>query len=392
MASPSEPQPLLKIFHDILSKRRTASTLRSLTLTPPTSVDFSSNDFLSLSTSPYLRDAFLQELHGTPSFRFGSGGSRLLDGNCAYAERLERDIAAFHNAPAGLLFNSGYDANSGFFACVPQKGDVVVFDEFAHASSREGMRLSRAGRCVGFRHNSVEALREVLRDIIACDALVKGGTRSVFVAVESVYSMDGDLAPLREFVECLEEMLPGGNGYLVVDEAHATGVVGPGGRGRVCELGIEGKTFARLHTFGKALACSGDQPSLAALTAPPPPQLSLHLFALTKHLHTNLETLKPKCKDLASDQVLLHLPAEVPRSPIFSLLTPEPRSLARYCQDGGFMVRPIVSPTVPVGKERVRVCLHAGNTEAEIEGLVARIEEWLDQIRVGKLRLGGPRL
>ncbi|KAI9856321.1 MAG: hypothetical protein M1813_009157 [Trichoglossum hirsutum] len=257
MISPPKSQPLLETFRDVLTKRQNASTLRSLTLAPPTSVDFSSNDFLSLSTSPCLRAALLQELHSTPSFRFGSGGSRLLDGNCEYAERLERDIAAFHNAPAGLLFNSGYDANSGFFACVPQRGDVVVFDEFVHASSREGMRLSRAGLCVGFRHNSVEALREVLRESIGGDALVKSGKKSVFVAVESVYSMDGDLAPLQEFVECLEEVLPEGNGYLIVDEAHATGVIGPGGKGRVCELGIEGKVFARLHTFGKALACSG---------------------------------------------------------------------------------------------------------------------------------------
>jgi 8-amino-7-oxononanoate synthase len=133
------------------------------------------------------------------------------------------------------------------------------------------------------------------------------------------------------------------------------------------------------------------QQSLAALTTPLP-QLSLQLRALTKHLHTNLETLETKCKDPVSSQQLLHLPTELPRSPIISLLTSEPRSLARHCQDSGFIVRPIVAPTVPLGKERVRVCLHAGNTEGEIEGLVAKIGEWLDQVRAGKLRLGGPRL
>jgi 8-amino-7-oxononanoate synthase len=140
---------------------------------------------------------------------------------------------------------------------VPQKGDVVVYDELVHASVREGVRLSRCGKSVHFEHNRVGGLREVLQESVVGDEAVRGGTRNVFVAVESVYSMDGDLAPLREFVECLEEMLPMGNGYLIVDEAHATGVLGSKGRGRVCELGLENKVFARLHTFGKALACCG---------------------------------------------------------------------------------------------------------------------------------------
>ncbi|KAH0536614.1 putative secondary metabolism biosynthetic enzyme [Glutinoglossum americanum] len=249
---------LLSTFQSILQNRRSVSALRALTLPLPTTVDFSSNDFLSLSTSPLLRTTLLQHLRNAPpTTPFGSRGSRLLDGNSSYAEALETDIAAYHNAPAGLIFNSGYDANSGFFACVVQAGDVVVFDEYVHASAREGMRLSRAGRRVGFQHNSLEGLRGVLGECMEGDERVRGGERNVFVAVESVYSMDGDLAPLREFVVCMEEMLPAGNGYLVVDEAHATGVVGPGGRGLVCELGIEDRVFARLHTFGKALGCSG---------------------------------------------------------------------------------------------------------------------------------------
>jgi hypothetical protein len=186
----------------------------------------------------------------------------LLDGNSTYAENLEREICAFHNAEAGLLFNSGFDANAGFFACVPQNGDVVVYDELIHASVHDGMRLSRAGDTVPFRHNCVKDLRRVLRafkrsgafedDLVAAD-------RHVFVAVEAVYSMDGDVAPLQAIVDTVDEVLGPNAGYVVIDEAHATGVLGREGRGLVCELGLEKRVFARLHTFGKALGCNGGE-------------------------------------------------------------------------------------------------------------------------------------
>lgn len=241
----------------LLSTRRSHLALRALTTVPPSSTDFSSNDFLSLSASPALRTAYLHELASSPSFRLGSGGSRLLDGNSPYAERLEADIAAFHNAPAGLLFNSGFDANAGFFACVPQPGDVVLFDTLIHASVREGMRLSRAGTREAFGHNDVVDLRRRIEECRERDGLVRGGSRNVFVVVESLYSMEGDLAPLREVVELVEELLPLGNGHVIVDEAHSTGVYGAQGRGVVCSLGLESRVFARLHTFGKGLACNG---------------------------------------------------------------------------------------------------------------------------------------
>lgn len=219
-------------------------------------IDFSSNDFLSLSTSPILRSAYLEELNQHPAFRLGSTGSRLLDGNSPYAETLENTIASFHNAEAALLFNSGFDANEGFFACVPQPGDVVIFDEFVHASAREGIKLSRASKSIPFRHCDVEDLRKVIAEVKRGNWEVREGRRSVFVAVESLYSMDGDLAPLGEIVELVESEL-GGNGLLVVDEAHSTGIYGEEGRGVVCEKGLEQRVFARLHTFGKALACNG---------------------------------------------------------------------------------------------------------------------------------------
>lgn len=247
-------------FEHLLQRRQKESKLRDLKASPIGSIDFSSNDFLSLSTSAPLRAQFLQELaRGTPQLgpQLGSTGSRLLDGNSTCSEALEQDIAIFHNGPAGLLANSGFDANVGIFSCLPQPGDVIIYDELIHASVHDGMRLSRAGRLLPFGHNSPPGLREALISCIDDDELLRDGRRSVFVAVESVYSMEGDLAPLTEFLEVMEELCPQKNAHMIVDEAHATGLYGHHGKGRVCELGLERRVFVRLHTFGKALACNG---------------------------------------------------------------------------------------------------------------------------------------
>jgi 8-amino-7-oxononanoate synthase len=249
-------RPLDRRLQELLDARRSNSTLRNLTLPRAGQVDFSSNDFLSLSTSPQLKALYLEELQ-KGDLPQGSGGSRLLDGNSTYAEDLERDIAQFHGAQAGLLFNSGFDANAGFFACVAQPGDVIVHDELVHASVHDGMRLSRAARTVSFLHNSVDDLRVVLRMIVEERGVSSSAKRNIIVAVESIYSMDGDVAPLKSIVDVVEEIVGTQHGYVVVDEAHSTGVLGPEGRGLVCELGLEHRIFARLHTFGKALASNG---------------------------------------------------------------------------------------------------------------------------------------
>ncbi|KAF2873679.1 pyridoxal phosphate-dependent transferase [Massariosphaeria phaeospora] len=398
--------PLETRLRTLLQRRQAHSTLRTLTTTTPHQTDFSSNDFLSLATSAHLKTAFLAEL-AAAQLPLGSGGSRLLDGNSPYAENLEREIADFHGASAGLLFNSGFDANAGFFACVPQAGDVVVYDELIHASVHDGMRLSRAGSRVPFRHNCVQDLRRVLG---ACVEGVRARKGHVIVAVETVYSMDGDLAPLQEIVETVEEVLPKGMGYVVIDEAHSTGVLGPRGRGLVCALGLERRVFARLHTFGKALACGGaiilgssvlrlylinyarpliyttflSYPALAAIRASysllqngHTVQLAAHLRALIQNLYSELHTLTIN----TTFRALLTVPPTCPRSPIFSIQLAEPKILAKFLQDKGMMVRAVVPPTVPEGTSRVRICLHAGNTEADIGKLVASLEEWCLQRR-----------
>ncbi|RUP01031.1 pyridoxal phosphate-dependent transferase, partial [Jimgerdemannia flammicorona] len=251
--------PLESQLSAVLASRQQRSMYRRLITNLPNSIDFSSNDFLGLSRNETFKSLFLDELAAFLHPPLGSTGSRLLEGNSPYAEQLESDIARFHNAETALLFNSGFDANSGFFACVPRPGDVVLYDEFIHASVHEGMRMSRAGLKRAFRHDDVGELERTVREVVEEDRGKKATERrNVFIAVETVYSMDGDVAPLTEIVEVVKKFWPsGGNGYIVVDEAHATGIYGQQGRGMVCELGLEAFIFARLHTFGKALASSG---------------------------------------------------------------------------------------------------------------------------------------
>lgn len=257
-AASSKPGTLVDSLTSALARREAKSARRRLTVLPHTAVDFSSNDFLSLSTSPAYRNRFLAHLNNTPeSFPLASGGSRLLDGNSAYAEDLERFVADFHKAPCALLFNSGFDANVGVLSCIPQPGDLILYDELIHASVHEGMRLSRAGVRKSFAHSSPASLRDVLQTQIEADFKVKQGRRNVFIVIESIYSMDGDVAPISEFIAVVDEMLPLGNGYFVVDEAHATGVFGRRGAGVVQQLGVQDRMFIRLHTFGKALASHG---------------------------------------------------------------------------------------------------------------------------------------
>lgn len=246
-----------------LDKREARSARRRLTLLPTNAADFSSNDFLSLSSSSLLRSRFLHNLNtfyspsNNSSLSLGSGGSRLLDGNSTYAEELERFIARFHDAPSGLFFNSGFDANVGIFSCLPQPGDIIVYDELIHASVHEGMRLSRAQKKMSFSHNSVSDLERVIKEITDDDSTSPQVEYNVFIAVESLYSMDGDTAPLETIIPLIQKYFPEQNAYLIVDEAHATGVFGPNGAGIVQDLGIEDQIFIRTHTFGKSLASQG---------------------------------------------------------------------------------------------------------------------------------------
>ncbi|KAF2031570.1 PLP-dependent transferase [Setomelanomma holmii] len=394
-------------LQDSLDRRRIKSTLRSLTLPSASQVDFSSNDFLSLSKCPKLKAAFLAEIRNT-NIALGSGGSRLLDGNSEYAECLERDIAQFHGAEAGLLFNSGFDANAGLFACIPQPGDIIVYDELIHASVHDGIRMSRATQAVSFRHNSVSDLRQVLQYLNRGTQDRESNQKSILVAIEAIYSMDGDIAPLKEILDVVDEVLGPGRGHLIIDEAHSTGVLGQRGAGLVSELGLQHRVFARLHTFGKSLAGTGAivlgsdtlrqylinyarpliystflaYPSLVLIRAAydllqdgetAAMQAQLHL--LIKSFFTSLHELQERS---VAVQTLLKIPNACPKSSIFAIQLQDPKSLARALQNGGFMVRAVVPPTVPLGTQRIRICLHAGNTEEELDDLIRALKLWCD--------------
>ncbi|KAM5544801.1 hypothetical protein V8D89_001699 [Ganoderma adspersum] len=399
-------------------------------------VDFFTNDYLSLAHSPSLRTRFLVKLREAPDV-LGSGGSRLLVNGHAHAA-FEARLAAFFCAPAALLFNSGFDANVGFFASVPQLGDAIVFDEHIHASVHDGMRASRVepGSLVAFAHNSVAALREVLLSLIVSHPALRDGESSVFVTVEALYSMDGNLAPLVDIVEAIEELFPRGNGYVIVDEAHSTGVYGPQGRGLVAAHGLEDRVFARLHTFGKALAGTGAVLLITPLVRDYLLNYARSLIYTTSLSHANIiaadcsfdllesgeaEKLSKKLLDLSTyflstlhhalasrriSPALLALPphlfppsqspsshsslpsappasqhptaTENSATPIVPVLTPHPRPLSAHLRERGLNARPITWPTVPKGADRIRVCLHAGNTREDVERLVEGIIEWAE--------------
>src|SRR6185312_6797547 len=227
-----------------LKEREEQGALRRLRL-PVGNVDLCSNDYLGVVRYGLLENGILDAtlIADTPDAH-GSGGSRLLAGNYPLVEETERQIAVFHAAPAALIYNSGYDANLGLLSSVPQRGDVILYDSLSHASIRDGMRLSPA-QVYAFAHNDLTELK------IRLEKFSKMG--NVFVVTESVFSMDGDMAPLVEMADLCRQY----DAQLIVDEAHATGVVGPNGEGLVQELGLADECFARVHTFGKAVGCHG---------------------------------------------------------------------------------------------------------------------------------------
>lgn len=220
-------------------------------------IDFSSCDVLSLGSSGALREEFLKELADHPDFQLGAGGSRLMDGHSSYQDTVEREVADYFGVESALIVHSGWTANQAIFSTIPRSGDVIVYDELMHATALAGMKLSLALEQRVFRHNDLDAFIEVLEEIRDSQPQIRNGKRSVIIAVESYYSMDGDYCPLEQMIEAAEEIFPHGNAQFVVDEAHSFGVIGPQGKGFVAELGLEDKVAMRMMTFGKSLAGSG---------------------------------------------------------------------------------------------------------------------------------------
>ena len=218
--------------------------------------DFGSNDTLSFSSSGVLRTAFLHELRRHPHFTLGSRSTRIFEGTTQYLTDLEEHLARVHGAESALFFNAGFDANVALWSTVPQPGDVVLYDQYVHASIHEGMRRGRAETRM-FPHNDEAGLQQCLLNLRETHPGVADGQQTVFIALESVYSMDADSPPLHRIVQLAHEILPRGNAVLSIDEAHSNGLLGPNGSGYVCNLGLEKEFPIRLHTCGKGLGATG---------------------------------------------------------------------------------------------------------------------------------------
>jgi len=362
----------------LLDKRKNENNFRKLSLPDSQLIDFSSNDYLGFSKNPELKKIKEKICEQYSLHQEGSTGSRLITGNSVLAEETEKQIAKFHHAEAALLFNSGYDANTGLLSSVPQKRDLVLYDELCHSSIIDGVRQSFADS-FKFRHNDLAHLQRLLER--------NNHAETIYVVTESVFSMDGDCALLKEIAALCKKY----NAFLIIDEAHATGVFGKQGRGLCNETEIEKNCFARVYTFGKALGTHGAvvvggndlkdylinfARSFIYTTALPPASIA-SVAASYSLLQSN------KSKDALEKNILLFNKLTtafsskiVSQSAIHCFLIPGNENAIKASEKlrkNGFDVRAIKSPTVKAGSERLRVCLHATNTEAEIKKLAKEL-------------------
>nr|WP_321232644.1 pyridoxal phosphate-dependent aminotransferase family protein [uncultured Psychroserpens sp.] len=343
-------------------------------------VDFSSNDYLGFSKSESIFNQAYQYLIDNKYPQNGATGSRLLSGNHQLYHIVEQQISAFHNSETALIFNSGYNANLGFFSCVPQRNDIILYDEYCHASIRDGITMSNA-KAYKFNHND---LNDVV-DYLERSRVTSESNRDIYVVTESVFSMDGDSPDLITLSQISENF----NANLVIDEAHAVGVFGEHGNGLISELQLEDSVFARIITFGKALGSHGaavlckqdlrdylinfSRPFIYTTALPP------HALATIQASYSELlnQILQNKTQ---LQQNISFFKSEIIRCNLQQLFI-ESNSAIHCCiisgntmvkkialalEQKGFDVKAILSPTVPKEKERLRFCLHSYNSSEEI--------------------------
>lgn len=364
---------LPKSLEEKLAIREGNKALRQLSM-PNQQVDFASNDYLGFAKSKDIFSKTHQYLLAQNLQMNGATGSRLLSGNHCLYPITEDTIRFFHQSEAALIFNSGYDANVGFFSSVPQRTDVILYDELCHASIRDGIQMSHA-KSYKFQHNDYTDLQKRLEKLDA---------ETVYIVTESVFSMDGDTPFIEQLVLLAEKY----KAYLVVDEAHALGVVGEHGEGVVQSLGLQNKVFARIMTFGKGLGCHGATVlgsealksylvnfarSFIYTTGLSPHSVGTILVAYQQlsQEQESLASLKNNIMFFNQEKMRLGLkPLFVySKSAIQCAIIPgneKVKNIAAQLLQQGFDVKPILSPTVPEGQERLRFCLHSYNSESEI--------------------------
>ena len=369
-----------------LQQRKQNHAFRELTLSKDL-IDFASNDYLGFAKSESLFEQTQQFLRQNNWQQNGATGSRLISGHHAIFEITEKKLADFHGFPTALLFNSGYDANVGFFGCVPQRHDIVLFDALCHASIRDGIAQGNA-KSFKFEHNDWQDLE---RMILKIRATVSNSNLEIYVVTESIFSMDGDAPNLLKMAEITQKY----DCKLVVDEAHAVGVFGKNGQGLCFEYGIQKAVFAQIVTFGKAVGCHGAAilgslelkeyltnfaRSFIYTTALPPYAIATILTAYSVFEKEAFELLNLRKNILYFNQKKANLGLKplfvMSKSAIQSAIIPgneNVKLIAKSLINNGFDVKAILSPTVPAEQERLRICLHSYNTEAQINFLIQEL-------------------
>ena len=349
-------------------------------------LDFSSNDYLGLAQSRALASAARAALdRGVP---LGAGGSRLLRGNHPEHEALEAEAARFFGAQAALFMGGGFAANTALFATLPERGDLIVHDRLIHASVHDGMAASRAA-VKAAPHNDAQAIDDIISDWRR-----GGGTGRAWIAIESLYSMDGDLAPVDELAKVAQRH----DAMLVIDEAHATGALGHEGRGLAAQL--EGRDdIIALHTCGKALGVSGALITLPAALAAyminrarpfiyataPSPLIAATVRAALMHVVTD-DGLRQRHSSLVrhAGQQLAKACGVVPTGthiqPIIVHRDDKAVRLARAMQDAGYDIRAVRPPTVPEGSARLRISLTLNVSEADVTRMAESLAEAIGEV------------
>lgn len=379
-----------KKLHQKLQERAARNALRELT-SPSQKVDFVSNDYLGMAKDEAVFKGAYQLLLNRDMAQNGATGSRLLSGNSALFLETEEQVAHFYNSEAALIFNSGYNANLGFFASVPQRTDVVFYDEFIHASIRDGILMGNA-RSYKFEHNNVEDLKGIISRVWSANK----AEMECYVVTEAVFSMDGDSPDMEDFITLCKKY----KCHLIVDEAHAIKRIDQSRN----TLGQESDdpVFARLVTFGKAMGVQGAAilgsadlksylvnfaRSFIYTTAMPPMSIASILLAHTDDqidrineatalLQKNIQYFNFQTNAMGLSTIFI--PSS---SPIHCCIIPgnkKVKEIAAQIQNSGFNIRPILAPTIPKGQERLRFCLHSYNTQEEIKEVLSILSKSLN--------------
>ncbi len=365
-----------------IEDRKLENNYRKLTL-ESNKKDFYSNDYLGLSRNQDLiniidktyRSVILQN-------KLGSTGSRLISGNNSYFEEAENYLATIFETEATLIFNSGYVANLAVLSALPQKNDVIIYDELSHASIKDGMRLSLADR-YSFKHNNISDLEKKIQFALSKPSF--GTQNTLFVVSESVFSMDGDTAPLTEIATICHKY----QAHFIIDEAHSTGIFGHNGSGLATTLALSNNNITRIHTFGKALGSHGACVACSALikdflinfarpfiyTTAMPVHNVVSILEGFKYIHLHPEIVEILFENITYFKQKLpphFLPIDS-QSAILILAGQDIQKIKFLSQkllESNFLAKAILSPTVKKGSERIRICIHSFNTKSEIDELV----------------------